>query len=157
MGMDVYGQNPTAEVGTYFRNNCWWWHPLWSYVLDVAPWVGEKVRYGRFNCGDGLPAAESARLAEILSEELRTGRTAEYALDYMCALIKMPDQVCSLCKGRGQDRPRFAFLRKASQQTCHVCQGSGRERPAKTHYPFTVENVVEFRNFLVACGGFEIW
>jgi len=52
MGMDVYGIAPIAEVGKYFRNNIWWWHPLWNYVQEVAPHLTEGVN-GHFNDGDG--------------------------------------------------------------------------------------------------------
>jgi hypothetical protein len=36
MGMDVYGKAPTVEEGKYFRNNLWWWRPLWTYVEEVV-------------------------------------------------------------------------------------------------------------------------
>ena len=32
MGMDVYGLNPDK----YFRNNVWWWRPLWDYVCNTC-------------------------------------------------------------------------------------------------------------------------
>ena len=32
MGMDVYGERPRTNKGEYFRNNVWWWRPLWNYV-----------------------------------------------------------------------------------------------------------------------------
>ena len=25
-----------ANKGIYFRNNCWWWRPLWNYCYHVA-------------------------------------------------------------------------------------------------------------------------
>ena len=36
MGMDVFGKNPTDEKGAYFRNNVWFWHPLWDYCLHLS-------------------------------------------------------------------------------------------------------------------------
>ena len=56
MGMDVIGKKPKAEVGQYFRNNVWWWHPLWEYVCEVPPALANRVRYGHSNDGDGLRA-----------------------------------------------------------------------------------------------------
>ena len=35
MGMDVYGKNQTSEKGSYFRNNVWWWRPLWNYCEEL--------------------------------------------------------------------------------------------------------------------------
>ena len=37
MGMDVYGKKPKGEKGDYFRNNVWWWRPLWQYCASSAP------------------------------------------------------------------------------------------------------------------------
>jgi hypothetical protein len=38
-----------------------------------------------------------------------------------------------------------------------TCQGTGKVRPDATSYPFSAENVAEFRDFVAASGGFEIW
>ena len=40
MGMDVYGKNPTAPEGNYFRNSVWCWRPLAVYILQAAPRSG---------------------------------------------------------------------------------------------------------------------
>jgi hypothetical protein len=37
MGMDVYGKDAVSEKGEYFRNNVWYWRPLWNYCIEVAP------------------------------------------------------------------------------------------------------------------------
>lgn len=158
MGMDVYGLQPTAKVGEYFRNNVWWWHPLWDYVLEVAPWVGDVVKHGHYNDRDGLNVESSARLAVILTQELDAGRTAHYEVEYMASLDAMTDQTCWLCKGTGSLAPKFARLRRhAGRSRCHVCDGKGHVRPHATNYPFSAENVSRFRDFVAASGGFEIW
>jgi hypothetical protein len=69
MGMDVSGLAPTTEAGKYFRNNCWWWRPLWYYCEQVAPDLAEKVEYAQSNDGDGLKTqAECDRLADALEQ-----------------------------------------------------------------------------------------
>ena len=35
MGMDVFGKNPTSEVGKYFRRNVWHWRRLADLVCRV--------------------------------------------------------------------------------------------------------------------------
>ena len=30
------------NVGTYFRNNVWFWRPLWNYVYDTTDVLTEK-------------------------------------------------------------------------------------------------------------------
>lgn len=112
MGMDVYGKAAANEKGGYFRNNIWWWHPLWDYCLNVS-YVAQQVKNGHYNEGDGLNAEDAKLLAETLRAEIASGRCAEYAKKHMS------------------------------------------EEHSKS-FPFSVENVAEFAEFLENCGGFEI-
>ena len=154
MGMDVSGNQPTAEVGEYFRNNVWWWHPLWEYVLHVVPWVGDKVPHGHYNDGQGLDADGCAALAVALTGELESGATTRYEVDYMSGLNAMPDEECDLCNGTGT-RKNCGDMGWCNG--CNGCEGRGKVRPSATWYPFSAENVARFRDFVAACGGFEIW
>ena len=158
MGMDVYGKKPTAEVGNYFRNTGWWWHPLWKYVEEVAPRLAAKVEYAGSNDGDGLGARDSAKLAVILTAELDAGRTAQYAADYAARVEALPDEQCSLCGGTGTRSDDLAVANDWTKPGgCNACDGKGSRRPSATWYDFSADNVREFRDFVAACGGFEIW
>jgi hypothetical protein len=157
MGMDVNGNNPSAEVGVYFRNNVWWWHPLWDYVTDVAPELTEGV-FGHSNDGDGPDGPAAERLAAILTEELEAGRTAEYQAAYMAKLAALPDEVCSLCSGTGVRTDAVGVeMQMPERKWCNGCQGKGKHRPFEAIYSFSAENVAEFRDFVAASGGFKIW
>lgn len=151
MGMDVYGTKPTAEEGTYFRNSAWYWHPLWNYVTEVAPHLAAKVEHGHSNVGDGLGSRDSAALARILTAEIDSGRTAEYQAQRTATFDAMADEPCWLCGGTG------TWPDTVVQNGCHVCSGTGKVRPRMVSYPFMADNVVEFRDFVAASGGFEIW
>src|ERR1035441_4207245 len=96
MGMDVIGTNPRNQTGKYFRNNIWWWHPLWEYCSEVAPDICGRVVYGHSNDGDGLDAEASTALAQLLRNEIESGRTATYAATRESALKKLPDVVCQI-------------------------------------------------------------
>lgn len=37
--------SPLSRRANTFRNNVWWWHPLWDYCLEVSE-VARKVKYG---------------------------------------------------------------------------------------------------------------
>ena len=74
MGMDVIGKNPVSEAGEYFRNNVWWWKPLWSYCGVVAPELCDGIE-GNFNVGDGLDEEGAIALAEALQSEIDSGHT----------------------------------------------------------------------------------
>ena len=89
MGMDVYGKNPTAPEGEYFRASVWCWQPLADYVCSIAPEICCKCQYWRSNDGDGLEAFDSIKLADRLQAELDAGRTKSYAHRYQSKLAAM--------------------------------------------------------------------
>ena len=36
MGFDLTGINAKNKKGEYFRNNCWYWRPLWDFATNVT-------------------------------------------------------------------------------------------------------------------------
>lgn len=165
MGMDVSGKNPTSETGAYFRNNVWWWRPLWNYCCAVAPKLTCKVKYGQTNDGDGLNGDDSKKLAAILQAEIDSGRCAQYEQEYKARLATLPKQKCEFCDGSGVRRNeadnrngvRDSQGPNGKTGACNGCNGSGERPRLETCYPFSTENVQEFVAFLRDCGGFEIW
>ena len=155
MGMDLFGKAPTVEVGKYFRNSVWSWHPLWDYVEEVAPHLTEGVN-GHHNDGDGLTCAAALQLAAILSEQITNGRTAQYATKRDRYLASLPDESCEFCDRTGTRHDGLAIGHKSPDFPCNGCGGKGTVRPWITNYDFSLANVVEFRDFAAASGGFEI-
>lgn len=173
MGMDVYGKNATTERGKYFRNNAWWWRPLWDYCHQIASDVISEALHksGHYNDGAGLDAADSIRLATRLDAEIAGGRTAIFSNDYEARRNGEPDEECDLCEGTGVRHDAVGVAHKMAERLiddpknprygqrgyCNKCEGAGHLRPSSTHYPFSVENVQEFAAFLRECGGFTIF
>ena len=170
MGMDVMGVEPKSEVGSYFRNNVWWWRPLWNYCCEVSP-EARSVKNGHTNDGDGLDSENAKKLAQTLLTELGTGRTKKYETEYRKQISELPMQPCDLCNSTGirtdevgltnnQDikklSPEQQALYGRTRGWCNGCDGAGEKPPFATQYPFSVENVQEFAEFLIDCGGFEI-
>jgi len=151
--MDVYGTKPANDSGEYFRNNVWWWRPLWDYCEEVYPKCKEIS--GHTNDGDGFGEAHALQLSQVLKAEIESGRTAEYATarELIISLIERP--TCRICEGTGQ-RPDGLYGVEWKQKGCNSCHGEGTTSPAEANYPFSVENVQQFAEFLEACGGFEI-
>lgn len=149
MGMDVIGNNPTSEVGSYFRHTCWAWHPLAEYVCEVAPEITSRCTYWHSNDYDGLGEDDARGLAEILQREIDSGRTEAYARLRQSELKLMPNERCEICNGIG-DPDKNGIL-------CGECNGKGYHRPWATKYVFRTRSVQEFVTFLRACGGFQIW
>jgi len=171
MGMDVYGKKPKNEVGEYFRNSVWWWRPLASYITSQGPQqITGKCRYWQSNNGAGLSAADSLKLAAWLREEIASGRTATYAMEYQAHMDSLPQHECNWCHGTGTRTDAVGIEngmdkkvidedghpRKWQTGWCNSCNGHGKVDDSDTHYPFSVENCVEFATFLENCGGFSI-
>ncbi|WP_145980684.1 hypothetical protein [Magnetospirillum sp. ME-1] len=78
MGMDVDGENPTSERGEYFRNNIWWWHPLWDFCEYIAPDLIPETNLGHTNDGWGLNARDSISLADRIDQAIADGTAKEF-------------------------------------------------------------------------------
>jgi len=171
MGMDVMGKNPTSERGAYFRNNVWSWHPLWSYCETMHGKIAGKVKYGHSNDGDGLNAEDAAKLGQALLEDIADGTAQGYEQDYYAHLASLPFQDCNWCGATGirtddigvsmgmptAELPEeVAIIVGRTHGTCNGCRGAGQVESWEASYVFGVDNLREFAEFLIDCGGFEI-
>ena len=70
--------------GIYFRNNCWWWRPLWDYCRIVAPHLidGDLYQSGHHNDGAGLDDEGAKELGTILLNEINNGNTIKHQAEY---------------------------------------------------------------------------
>jgi hypothetical protein len=80
MGMDVKGRKPVSETGKYFRNSTWWWHPLASYCVQIAPTITTSCKHWYTNDFDGLDGEDARALADALEAEVASGRCQAYAM-----------------------------------------------------------------------------
>jgi len=150
MGMDVYGKKPKNEKGEYFRNNVWWWRPLWSFCVLTYPDVAGKVQDGHSNSGDGLNSIDSKKLAKLIKQDLDSGNVHKYAVERQAYLDSLPLKGCEHCNCTGIRDDQYV------KGTCNACHGLGEVKDWATQYPFDVQNVVQFQEFLDNCGGFSI-
>ena len=145
-------QNDYEEVnaGYYFRNNCWWWRPLWNYCRTIAPDLidDELFDSGHSNSGAGLDDKGAKELGQRLLSEINKGHTIQYQASYQQYLDDIPDDDCSRCNGnnRGNDK----------MKDCKWCKGTGKTPNLNKSYPFDIDNVREFAEFCLQSGGFEI-
>ncbi len=151
MGMDVYGDKPKNEDGKYFRNNVWWWRPLWDYCLENYPSIAGKVEDGHSNSGYGLNASDSKKLAIMIKKDIDSGKVEQYSVNRKIELESLPLENCQYCLATGIRNDEYV------KGKCNSCEGTGKIKSWLTHYPFDVENVISFQRFLDNCGGFKIF
>ena len=152
---DWENKNP----GQYFRNNVWWWRPLWDYVCEVCEDVmtEEEMEAGGSNSGFSIPWLTAVDMVEKLQKEIATKNHKKYETNHTKKLKDLPDEKCEYCKGTGirSDLPTKEnnYVVKSG---CNVCKGKGTNRPFQTNYPFSAKNVEEFTDFLSQSGGIQI-
>lgn len=101
MGMDVIGTNPSSTKGAYFRNNVWWWHPLWDYCSSIAPEICDKVENAHSNDGDGLDELDSVELGKRLLASLKDGTAKRYIKERNDYIKSLPNHKCPHCMATG--------------------------------------------------------
>ena len=145
MGFDIYGLNPKEESGSYFRANCWYWRPLWSYVISVTPdLTKEEVQAGSDNSGNRIDEYVAKKIGNNILAEEKSGNLEKYYQDRLDYLNNLPKETCYKCNGE-------------QVENCIVCNGSGEKEHMDKSYPFSKELAVEFAKFCINSGGFEIY
>ena len=110
-------------------------------------------------------------LAKLLGAEIQSGATKEYETAHNEWRASLPRETCEWCEGTGirtdevgvehgmptkELNPEVAILTGRTHGWCNGCQGEGTKESWLASYPFTVENVQEFADFLFDSGGFSI-
>ena len=73
------GRNP----GTYFRNNVWWWRPLWDFTCYyVGCLTDTDHEQGHFNSGHEISKNKAEQIALTLKELLEDGEVDLYKAWY---------------------------------------------------------------------------
>ncbi len=160
MGMDVYGRDPENDKGEYFRNNVWWWHPLWMYVEETFPEIAKLVPNAHSNDGDGLGKKNSIMLAKKIKANIKSGQVKQYAKEYTEAIEALPMEDCEYCSTTGkrtwEANSANNLTDQPIQKECNGCNGIGKRKSFDASYPFSEDNVIEFAEFLLYSGGFRI-
>lgn len=156
MGFDLMGK--ASGKGEYFRNNCWWWRPLWNYTAEVCPDILTSKDHdsGHYNDGHLISAKKAEAIAARLHDLLTRGDVKRYSEAYNRRLAELADLPCKLCQGTGDRKDLWPPEWKKECGGCNACHGSGKVRPDDASYPFSEENVREFAEFAAASRGFEI-
>jgi len=142
----------SENQGAYFRNNVWYWHPLWQFVCDACDDFLSEEEQSRGSVNDGYEydAETALQIADRLKEALEVGFVQKFAEERQARLDSLPLETCTQCDGTGVRDDEYV------QGKCNGCDGTGKVKNWNTHYPFDVDNVKEFEQFCRLSGGFEI-
>jgi hypothetical protein len=160
MGFDIHGINPKIHAerpsddnpGLYFRNNVWWWRPLWEYVTEMCFDVmsEEDRKGGNFNSGYEINEQTTIEMVKVLTILVKSGFVKEYERTYKEMQENAELEECNLCNGTGKRDDKHV------KGKCNKCFGKGEHEPFDNNYPFDEENVINFIEFLEESGGIKI-
>jgi len=145
------------NCGTYFRNNLWWWRPLWHFVTCACDDIltDKDAEQGSFNDGHKISKTKAGRIASRLYAMIGNGQVKEYEEGYKKELASLEQIDCDLCDTTGK-RKKPPERGAGTHMECNSCDGAGKKDDWAKSYPFSEENVRKFANFCANSGGFEI-
>ena len=144
------------NCGVYFRNNVWWWRPLWLFVSESCSIIltDKDIERGSWNDGHKISKTKAGKIARKLYKLIETDQVKAYETKYKKDLDSLEQVDCDICDatGKRQEPPKTG----AGDRECNGCDGTGKKDDWAKSYPFSEDNVREFANFCANSGGFTI-
>ena len=151
-----YEEWQKENSGIYFRNNVWWWRPLWHFVTGVCDDIltEKDIEQGNWNDGHKISKTKAGKMSKRLWKLINNGQVKEYEEGYKAHLASLEQVDCDVCDatGKRQEPPNTG----AGDTECNGCNGTGKRDDWNKSYPFSEDNVREFANFCANSGGFTI-
>ena len=94
---DDYEEWQEENCGVYFRNNVWFWRPLWSFVCGACDDIltRKDVEQGCYNDGHKISKTKSKRIASRLRKYLEDGHVDAYESWYARKVSQLKDDDCN--------------------------------------------------------------
>ena len=152
--------------GNYFRNNVWWWRPLWSFTCDhCADFLTEDdMNGGCYNDSYIITEDKAVAIAERLYEALKEPETQEYLDNHMKAMEKAKkhnemieqekkalDEIAVAITGDKNVAP-IDYPKDLNKKFDELM----KKRDWASSYPINRENIENFARFAEQSGGFSI-
>ena len=152
--------------GAYFRNNVWWWRPLWSFTCDqCADFLTEDdMNAGCYNDNYIITEDKAVAIAERLYEALKEPETQEYLDNHMKAMEKAKkhnemieqekkalDEIAVKITGDKNIAP-IDYPKDLKEKFDELM----KQRDWTSSYPINRENIENFALFAALSGGFSI-
>ncbi len=156
----------TEVIGSYFRNNVWWWRPLWSFVIAACDDIltERDKEAGSYNDGHIISKTKSLRIAARLTKLDKDGTIDKYSNE-------MNPMIERAKKNNKKIQIKVILLQKMVKLETGVENMVPKDYPKKfydkymklmdkedwsAHYPFDIDNIRSFTLFCKQSGGFEI-
>ena len=94
---EKYHEWQDENCGTYFRNNVWFWRPLWSFVCGACGDIltRKDVEQGSYNDGHKISKTKAKRIASRLRRYLKDGHVDAYESWYARKVSQLKDDDCN--------------------------------------------------------------
>ena len=88
---DIKEQYEEDNPGYYFRNNVWWWRPLWNFVAGMCDDIltEKDIEHGSFNDGHKISKTKAAKIAKRLFKLIEEGTIKKYEKMYKQQIKKL--------------------------------------------------------------------
>jgi len=150
--------------GIYFRNNVWYWRPLWAFVCNNCSDILtiKDMEKGSYNDGYKISKTKSkkiaARLRRLLREQEVQLQYKEFEEERQRGVEhnkKIEDLVSAL---KERVKEQHGDIIPANYPEPHKTDWDNlqSQRNWNANYPFEVQNVKEFAEFCEQSGGFII-
>ena len=119
--------------GYYFRNNCWWWRPLWDFVYAYCDDIltEDDYSHGNYNDGHLIDKDRALAIADRLDELIKDGTVMRHHVSYEADRAQAEEDN----KGKKSSDEGYSW---------------------QANYPFDAKNVEDFSKFCRQSGGFSI-
>ena len=152
--------------GSYFRNNVWWWRPLWSFTCEHCDDIltEDDMNAGCYNDNYIITEDKAVAIAERLYEALKQPETQEYLDNHMKAMEKAKkhnemieqekkalDEIAVEMTGNKDIAP-IDYPKDLKKKFDELMN----KRDWASSYPINRENIESFARFAEQSGGFSI-
>ena len=113
-----YEEWQQENSGVYFRNNVWWWRPLWNFVTGACDDIltEKDMESGSFNDGHKISKTKANKIAKKLYKLIKNGDVKLYEKSYKEYLDGLND--------KDWDKS-YPFSEKNVRQFANFCANSG--------------------------------
>ena len=152
-------------VGSYFRNNVWFWRPLWNFTCVYCDHIltPKDIEYGHSNSGHKISKTKADRIAKKLFRLIADGTADKVEREFALRLAKAQSHNQIIDE-------ELEVINKACFKEHGKLVPANYPEPYKSQwkktydkrswddsYPFYADNVKEFAKFCINSGGFEIF